>query len=41
MKLTDYAKKRGVTYRTAWNCYHRGLIENVYQDRTNNKCDKK
>ena len=34
MKLTDYAKKRGVTYRTAWNWYHRGLIENAYQERT-------
>lgn len=34
MRLTDYAKKRGVTYRTAWNWYKRGLIKNAYQEPT-------
>lgn len=30
MKLSVYAKKLGVTYRTAWNMYHRGDIPNAY-----------
>lgn len=29
MKLTDYAKKLGVTYRTAWNWYTNGKIPNA------------
>jgi len=29
MKLTDYAKKLGVTYRTAWNWYTDGKIPNT------------
>ena len=28
MKLTDYAKLKGVTYKTAWNWFNRGLIPN-------------
>lgn len=29
MKLSDYAKKIGVTYKTAWNHYQAGLIPNA------------
>jgi len=29
MKLSKYAKKIGVTYRTAWNHYNTGLIPNA------------
>lgn len=29
MKLSDYAKKIGVSYRTAWNHYKAGLIPNA------------
>jgi len=29
MKLSDYAKKLGVTYRTAWNWYAAGKIPNA------------
>ena len=31
MKLSQYAKKLGITYRTAWNHYKKGLIKNAYQ----------
>jgi len=31
MKLSHYAKKLGVTYRTAWNHYKKGLIPNAYE----------
>lgn len=31
MKLNQYAKKIGVTYRTAWNHYKQGRINNAYQ----------
>lgn len=31
MKLSTYAKKLGVTYRTAWNHYKAGLIPNAYE----------
>lgn len=31
MKLSDYSKKIGVTYRTAWNMFKRGDIEGAYQ----------
>lgn len=31
MKLSDYSKKIGVTYRTAWNMFKRGDIEWAYQ----------
>jgi len=29
MKLSEYAKKIGVTYKTAWNHYQAGLIPNA------------
>jgi putative resolvase len=32
MKLTDYAKKLGVTYRTAWNWYKSGKIDGYQTD---------
>lgn len=31
MKLSDYAKKVGVTYRTAWNWFKAGTIDGAYQ----------
>lgn len=31
MKLSEYAKKIGVTYRTAWNHYKAGMIPNAKQ----------
>src|SRR5215510_16527176 len=34
MKLTDYAKKKGVTYRTAWNWFQAGLLEGEQIGRT-------
>lgn len=34
MKLTDYAKKLGVTYRTAWNWFHDGKLKSAYQTET-------
>jgi len=30
MKLSDYAKKLGVTYRTAWSMFKRGDIQGAY-----------
>lgn len=30
-KLSQYAKENNVTYRTAWNHFHAGLILNAYQ----------
>jgi predicted site-specific integrase-resolvase len=33
MKLSDYAKKLGVTYKTAWNYYRAGKL-NAYQTHT-------
>jgi putative resolvase len=33
-KLSDYAKRYGVTYRTAWNRYKKGKIENAFEDNT-------
>lgn len=32
MKLSDYARIRKVTYRTAWNRYKRGQIPGAYQE---------
>jgi predicted site-specific integrase-resolvase len=29
MKLSEYAKKIGVTYRTSWNHYKAGMIPNA------------
>ena len=31
MLLSDYAKKLGIQYRTAWNHYKAGKIPNAYQ----------
>jgi putative resolvase len=31
MKLTDYAKKLGITYRSAWNHFKSGKIPNAYR----------
>ena len=31
MKLSVYAKKLGVCYRTAWNMYQKGQIPGAYQ----------
>lgn len=31
MKLTDYAKDIGISYRTAWRHFHKGYIANAYQ----------
>ena len=35
IKLSDYAKKFGVTYRTAWNRYQNGKIKGCIKDETN------
>lgn len=32
-KLSDYANEYGVTYRTAWNRFNKGLIEGAFQDK--------
>lgn len=34
-KLSDYAKKFNVTYRTAWNRYKQGKIDGAFIDETN------
>lgn len=34
MKLSQYAKQHGVTYRTAWNRFNRGEIDGAYMDDT-------
>jgi putative resolvase len=34
-KLSDYAKKFNVTYRTAWNRFKKGKIEGAFIDETN------
>ncbi|MGL4333442.1 MAG: IS607 family transposase [Lactococcus garvieae] len=31
MKLSGYAKKIGITYRTAWDMFHAGQIEGAYR----------
>lgn len=31
MKLSQYAKQLGITYRTAWSHYKKGLIPNAYE----------
>ncbi len=31
-KLSDYAKKHNVTYRTAWNRFKKGLIDGAFMD---------
>jgi predicted site-specific integrase-resolvase len=37
-KLSDYAKKFNVTYRTAWNRYKAGKIDNCFIDNTGHVC---
>jgi predicted site-specific integrase-resolvase len=37
-KLSDYAKKFNVTYRTAWNRFNRGQIKDAYVDETGHVC---
>jgi len=39
-KLSDYAKKFNVTYRTAWNRYKAGKIDNCFVDETGHVCIK-
>ncbi len=39
-KLSDYAKKFNITYRTAWNRYKAGKIDNCYIDKTGHVCIK-
>ena len=34
MKLSEYAKKHSVTYRTAWNRFKAGKIKNAVKDNT-------
>jgi predicted site-specific integrase-resolvase len=34
-KLSDYAKKFNVTYRTAWNRFKQGKIEGAFLDENN------
>lgn len=35
-KLSDYAKKFNVTYRTAWNRFNKGLIDDAFKDELGN-----
>lgn len=32
IKLSDYAKNKSITYRTAWNRFKKGLIKNSFKD---------
>lgn len=34
MKLSEYAKQRSVTYRTAWERFRKGKIKGAYKDDT-------
>ena len=34
MKLSDYAKKYGITYKTAWNRFKARKIKGAYKDET-------
>lgn len=36
IKLSEYGKRLGVTYKTAWNHFKRGLIPNAKQDKLGN-----
>jgi len=38
IKLSDYAKRFGVTYRTAWNRYKKGQFPDAIIDETNHIC---
>lgn len=40
MKLSEYAKQVGVTYRTAWNWYKLGKLSNAYRTPTGGVCVK-
>lgn len=31
MKLSEFAKQKGVTYRTAWNWFNKDLIPGAYK----------
>ncbi len=37
-KLSDYALKFNVTYRTAWNSYKQGKIQGAFMDETGHVC---
>lgn len=34
MKLSEYARKKSITYKTAWNHFKAGLIKGAYLDET-------
>ena len=34
IKLSEYAKERNITYRTAWTHFKDGLIDGAYKDTT-------
>jgi len=34
MKLSEYAKKLGITYQTAWNLFSKNQIPGAYQLKT-------
>lgn len=36
MKLSDYAKQKGITYRSAWNHFKKGKIPGAYKDLNTN-----
>ena len=38
IKLSDYAKKFGIVYRTAWNRYKRGQFPDAIIDETGHIC---
>ena len=38
IKLSDYAKKFGITYRTAWNRYKRGKFPDAIKDENGHVC---
>lgn len=35
IKLSEYANKKSITYRTAWNHFKKGLIDGAYLDNSN------
>lgn len=34
MKLSEYAERKGIHYRTAWTHFHQGKIKGAYLDET-------
>lgn len=38
IKLSDYAKKFGITYRCAWNRYKKGMFPDAFIDETGHIC---